>query len=162
MQDLIDRLIADWKEERPELDADAMAVVGRLILLGNLLEKRASSALKPFGMHYTDLDVMATLRRSGAPYRLTPTKLLNSVLLTSGAMTTLLNRLEKAGYITREPDPKDGRVKAVKLTSQGITLIDEAIQIRFQEAKESIASLSGPESKQFEKLLKKLLQSLTE
>jgi len=161
MQDLIDRLIAEWKEERPELDADAMAVVGRLILLGNLLEKRASAALKPFGMHYTDLDVLATLRRSGAPYCLTPTELLGSVLLTSGAMTTLLNRLEKAGHITREPDPNDGRVKAVKLTAQGITLIDKAIKVRFQEAKGAVTSLSASESKQFKKLLKKLILSLT-
>ncbi|MGH1362208.1 MAG: MarR family winged helix-turn-helix transcriptional regulator [Calditrichia bacterium] len=161
MQDLIDRLIAEWEEERPELNTDAMAVVGRIILLGNLLEKRASAALKPFGMHYTDLDVLATLRRSGAPYRLTPTELLGSVLLTSGAMTTLLNRLEKAGHITREPDPNDGRIKAVKLTAEGKALIDQAIKVRFQEATGSITELSSAESRQFEALLKKLMSALT-
>ncbi|MEL6821396.1 MAG: MarR family transcriptional regulator [Calditrichota bacterium] len=162
MHDLIDRLIEEWKTERPELDTSAMGVVGRIIMLGNLLQKRAGEALKPFGMHYTDLDVLATLRRSGPPYRLTPTELLNSVLLTSGAMTTLLNRLEKSGHITREPDPNDGRVKAVKLTEQGIELIDRAIEIRFKEARESISGVSKRDFSELEKILKKLMQNINQ
>jgi len=160
MHDLIDRLIDEWKAERPELDASAMGVVGRIITLGNLLQKRAGEALKPFGMHYTDLDVLATLRRSGTPYCLTPTELLNSVLLTSGAMTTLLNRLEKAGHITREPDPDDGRVKAVKLTKEGIELIDRAIEVRFAEARSTLAGLNSTEISELTHLLRHFLDSI--
>ncbi|MEO1487772.1 MAG: MarR family transcriptional regulator, partial [Bacteroidota bacterium] len=103
-KDIIDTLISDWKTERPELDASAMSIVGRILSLGKILEKRASSALCDIGICYTDLDVLATLRRSGAPYALTPTELMQSVLITSGAMTALLDRLTKLELIYRAVD----------------------------------------------------------
>ena len=159
-KDLIDSLINEWKEERPELDASAMEVVGRVLKLSKILERRTSKALSSYNIYYTDLDVLATIRRSGKPYELTPSQLMKSVLITSGAMTALLNRLTKLALIYRSPDPKDGRIKLVGLAQKGIKLIDKAIETRFAEASDSIKSLDKIEHTQLSDLLRKLLMSL--
>ena len=159
-KDLIDSLISEWNEERPELDTSAMEVVGRILKLSKILEKRASKSLSIYNIYYTDLDVLATIRRSGKPYELTPSQLMKSVLITSGAMTALLNRLTKLSLIYRSPDPKDGRIKLVGLTQRGIELIDKAIETRFLEANDAIKTLSKTENRELSALLKKLLKSL--
>ncbi len=160
-KDIIDHLISDWKNQRPELDPSAMEIVGRIMQLGKKLEKSAGIALKDSGIYYTDLDVLATLRRSGEPYLLTPKQLRESVLVTSGAMTALLGRLEKMELVYRSPDPKDGRIKAAVLTEKGVAIIDKAIEVRFAEASQAIHSLSEKERKQLVPLLKKLLFTAT-
>lgn len=160
--DLIDQLVSEWKEERPELDTSAMEIVGRIMQLGKLLEKRANTALKDSSIHYTDLDVLATLRRSGKPYQLTPTELMRSVLITSGAMTALLDRLTKLGLISRASHPEDGRIKLACLTNKGKKIIDQAIEIRFQEALDSVQGLNSEEHSLLSGLLKKMLLSLKE
>jgi DNA-binding MarR family transcriptional regulator len=158
--DRIDRLLAEWQAERPELDAAAMAVVGRLLSIGRQLEARANAALRPLGLHYTDLDVLATLRRGGRPYRRTPTGLRDSVLITSGAMTACLDRLERNGLIARVADPHDRRSSAAELTTAGRKLIDKAIAVRFKEASDSLSGLSDAERSRLAALLKKLGQGL--
>ena len=155
--DIIDILIAEWKKERPELDVGAMQVVGRILKLSKILKKRTNKTLKDSNIYYTDLDVLATIRRSGAPYELSPKQLMKSVLLTSGAMTALLDRLTKLELIYRAPDKKDGRIKLAGLTEKGIKIIDEAIVLRFKEAKLSIEVLNKAEQKDLSVLLKKLL-----
>lgn len=159
-KDIIDSLISEWKDERPELDTSAMEVVGRILNLSKILEKRASKSLSMYNIHYTDLDVLATITRSGNPYELTPSQLMNSVLITSGAMTALLNRLTKLKLIYRSPDQKDGRIKLAGLTQKGVELIDKAIETRFIEASDSIKILNKTENKTLSILLKKLLNSL--
>jgi DNA-binding MarR family transcriptional regulator len=139
--DLVDRLLADWTRERPDLDVSAMAVVGRILYLAQVLQARASGALKTAGTAYTDFDVLATLRRSGQPWRLTPTALRHSVLLTSGAMTACLNRLEAQGLIVREPASDDRRVLAAVLTEPGRALADRAATLRFAEAQQAVSGL---------------------
>lgn len=158
--DRIDRLLAEWQAERPELDAAAMAVVGRLLSIGRQLEARANAALKPLGLHYTDLDVLATLRRGGKPYRRTPTELRDSVLITSGAMTACLDRLEGNGLIARVADPADRRSSAAELTANGRKLIDKAIAVRFREASDALSVLSEAECARLAALLKKLGRGL--
>lgn len=158
--DRIDRLLSEWQAERPELDAAAMAVVGRLLSIGRQLEARANAALKPLGLHYTDLDVLATLRRGGRPYRRTPTELRNSVLITSGAMTACLDRLAGNGLIARVADPQDRRSSAAELTTDGRKLIDRAIAVRFREAADALSGLSESERSRLAVLLKKLGQGL--
>ena len=158
--DRIDRLLADWQSERPELDVAAMAVVGRLLGIGRQLEARANEALRPLGLHYTDLDVLATLRRSGKPYRLTPTQLRDSVVITSGAMTACLDRLEANGLIARVASPSDRRSSAAELTATGKKLIDKAIVVRFEEAAEAVLGLTEGERTRLAALLKKLGSSL--
>ncbi|WAS95791.1 MarR family winged helix-turn-helix transcriptional regulator [Nannocystis punicea] len=154
--DVVDQLLQDWRRERPELDASAMAVVGRILHLGRLLEAGANERLRAAGISYTDLDVLATLRRSGAPYRLTPTALRKSVLLTSGAMTACLNRLEERGLLVRRAEDGDRRSLAAALTAAGIRLIDKAIVTRFEQAEEAVAGLSAAERAELARLLRKL------
>jgi len=158
--DLIDSLISEWQQERPRLDSSAMEIVGRILKLSKILEKSASKALSTYGIHYTDLDVLATIKRSGTPYELTPSQLIKSVLITSGAMTALLNRLTKLELIYRSQDSKDGRIKLVGLTPKGSKLIDKAIETRFNEAKDSISVLNKKENTELSALLKKLLISM--
>jgi len=158
--DILDHLISDWNREEPELDASAMQIVGRILQLGKKLEKRAGSALRDTGIYYTDLDVLATLRRSGSPYQLTPTQLYKSVLVTSGAMTALLDRLEKMKLVYRSPSPGDGRVKMAALTEEGVRVIDAAIQLRFQEAQGAVEIFSSEEKMQLRSLLKKMLHHI--
>jgi len=159
-KDLIDILISEWKDERPELDTSAMQIIGRILHLGKTLEKRASKTLEVYGIHYTDFDVLATIRRSGEPFELTPSRLMQSVLITSGAMTALLNRLQKLELIYRAPDLKDGRIKLVGLTPKGVNLIDKALDTRFNEACTAISCFNETEKKELEKHLKKFIFSL--
>lgn len=155
-QDVVDSLLADWRRERPELDATGMAVVGRILHLGRLLEDQATDKLRPYGVSYTELDVLATLRRSGKPYRLTPTALRRSVLLTSGAMTACLNRLEARGWIERRAADGDRRSLTASLTSRGLSLVDRAIVARFDQARNALAGLSATECARLATLLRKL------
>lgn len=160
--DLIDQLVADWSRERPDLDVLAMGIVGRIIHLATGLKVRANEALEPFGLSYTDLDLLATLRRSGEPFKLTPTELMNAILLSSGAMTAALGRLEKRDLITRQPGAKDTdrRVKAVALSNKGRVLVDKAIAARFAEANDAISRLSEPQKQLLENTLRDLLNAI--
>lgn len=156
-QDLIDKLQQDWRSERPELDSTAMGIVGRTILLGELMRKSAHAVLAEFGIGYTDLDVLATLRRSGTPYCLRPADLLKAILIQSGSLTACLDRLEDAGLIARVPTPNDRRSRSVQLTPKGTKLVDDAITIRFGEADQFVNALSSEERRSLEQLLRKLL-----
>ncbi|MEO8019296.1 MAG: MarR family transcriptional regulator [Pseudomonadota bacterium] len=155
-RDLVDSLLQDWRRERPDLDAAPMAIVGRVLHLGRLLEARANQRLKGTGLKYTDLDVLATLRRSGAPHRLTPTALRRSVLITSGAMTACLNRLEALGLLARNLEDSDRRSLMASLTPQGLKLVDKIIAIRFEEARQAIEGLAAAERLALANLLRKL------
>jgi DNA-binding MarR family transcriptional regulator len=152
--DIVDQLLHDWARERPDLDASAMAVVGRLLHLGGLLQSRAGEWLREHDIGYTELDVLATLRRSGTPYRLNPTALRKSVLLTSGAMTACLNRLEQRGLVCRSPDHADRRSLMASLTEQGVQLIDEAIASHFGAASRAVSGLDGHEFAELARLLR--------
>lgn len=154
--DVVDQLLADWARERPDLDASAMAVVGRLLHLGARLQARASERLRAHGIGYTELDVLATLRRSGTPYRLSPTALRKSVLLTSGAMTACLNRLEQRGLIHRSPDDGDRRSLMAALTPKGEALIEAAIVSHFAQAEQVVAGLDLAERQDLARLLRKV------
>lgn len=154
--DVVDLLLEDWARERPDLDATAMAVVGRLLHLGGLLHTRAGERLRTYGISYTELDVLATLRRSGAPYRLSPTALRKAVLLTSGAMTACLNRLEQRGLIGRSPDGSDRRSLMAMLTAKGVALIEAAIVSHFAQADQVVAGLDPAERQDLARLLRKV------
>jgi DNA-binding MarR family transcriptional regulator len=158
--DMIDSLVSDWKIERPDLDVHSMHIVGRIIQLGKVLEKRASNAIRDTNIHYTDFDVLATLRRSGKPYELTPKVLMESVLLTSGAMTALLKRLENLNLIYRSTIEGDGRVKLVGLSESGIKTIDHAVKLRFDEAHDAVKGIDINENEILIGLLKKLMSQL--
>jgi DNA-binding MarR family transcriptional regulator len=154
--DVVDSLVADWRRENARLRPEAMQVVGRIIRLGRLYQDNVSALLRPYGLSYSDFDVLATLRRSGAPFELTPTDLQQSVLLTSGAMTACLRRLEEAQLITRRADAEDGRRSSARLSKRGQTLVEKLIDRRFALAAEAIAGLNQKQADELTALLRKL------
>lgn len=125
--DLVGRGIQQWRNERPDLDSSGKAVVGRLLRLEEVVLRSINAVLQPFGLKYQEYAVLATLRVSGAPYRLSPSHLQATLLFTSGGLSNLLKRLERVGLIKRSTDPKDGRGVLVKLTAKGLRLVDEAM-----------------------------------
>lgn len=160
-KDKIDKIIDDWRRERPELDPSPMEVVGRMLIIAKFLEKRLEEYLKPFGLSAWSFDLLATLRRQGEPFTLTPSQLSDEMMLSSGAMTNRIDRLEAAGYVERTHDPNDRRGYLISLSESGRELIDRAIEARFQEAKEAINSLSKKEISNLNSLHKTLIEELS-
>ncbi|MEX0793728.1 MAG: MarR family transcriptional regulator [Pirellulaceae bacterium] len=158
--DIIDEVVRQWREARPDLDPSALAVVGRILRLGGHLERRANLVLQEFELPIGGFDVLGTLRRRGKPYAMTPTELMRSTMLTSGAITNRIDRLERQGLVERLPDPNDRRSLQVRLTRKGLKLVDATTGIRFEEANQAIASLSATEVAKLETLLRKMLRGL--
>jgi DNA-binding MarR family transcriptional regulator len=125
--DAVDRIIQAWAERDPSLDARPLEVVGRLLLCAHHIEHALVAALQPFALSFADFDVINTLRRRGDAQGTNPSDLAQSSLITTGAMTSRLDRLERAGLITRTPDPTDGRAVRVHLTEQGARLAEQSL-----------------------------------
>lgn len=158
-EDVVDRLVDDWARETPHLDAQGLQIVGRILLLGRNYMQEASALVAPHRLTYSDWDVVATLKRSGPPYERSPEELRESVLLTSGAMTACLHRLEKTGLVVRTEDPSDGRRLAAKLTRKGHTLVDKLAPLRLAQTRQAVASLTTAERAALTALLRKLVDS---
>lgn len=158
--DPIQPILEQWGRERPDLELDGFALVGRVLVLAKHLERRVSDALAPLELSLWAFDVLATLRRQGAPYRLTPTELSRATMLTTGAMTNRLDRLEAAGHLRRQADPSDRRGILVSLTDRGRELVDRALEVRMAEANEAIAGLDPEQRAELTERLRGLLESL--
>jgi len=155
--DGVDRILEQWAEERPDLDTEAMGVVGRLYRAAKSAGDLATVAYARFGITRADFDVLATLRRSGAPYQLSPSALTASLMLTSGGVTGRIDRLERAGLVRREPDPADRRGQLVSLTDKGLHLIDEAVAAGLAAQEEFLSPLPATKRRQLDSLLRQLL-----
>jgi DNA-binding MarR family transcriptional regulator len=162
MSDQVDQLLEDWNAERPELDYSPLGVVVRIQLLGKLLQRSAEVALRPLKLKLWEYDVLSALRRKGKPFEQPATELARLTMLTSGAMTTRVDRLEAKGLVERTTDPEDRRGVNVKLTKNGLGVIDQAIQTRLEIAEAQLKSLSERESKSLTEGLRKLLVSVSE
>lgn len=125
--DMVDRIISQWERQRPDLELGSMALIARLKRCSQLIGPKLDSVYQAFDLSAGDFDVLATLRRAGLPYCLSPTALFDSLLLTSGTMTHRLKRLEARGLIERLPNPADARSLLVQLTGQGLDVIDRAV-----------------------------------
>lgn len=154
--DLIDRLVADWQRERPQSASEAMLVIGRIVRLGRRYEDEVTRLLRPHGLSYSDFDVLATLRRSGEPYEGSPTQLQKNVLLTSGAMTACLRRLEAMGLISRRGGQQDRRRLSAILTDAGFEMVERLIDRRFDLAQASLGELRPAQVAALERLLRQL------
>jgi len=159
-RDVIDDLLAAWQETRPELDSSPLGVVGRVIVLARHLEQSVGIALEKHGLTLGQFDILATLRRHGPKGRLTPSELLESVMLSSGGMTARLDKLEDASLIARGSDSEDRRKVVIELTAKGKRLIDTATVTRFDEAKTSLPKMPPEELETLEGLLRKWLAQL--
>ncbi|QDQ87214.1 MarR family transcriptional regulator [Alcaligenaceae bacterium SJ-26] len=150
-----------WQKERPDIDTSTMALIGRLLEATHLLERNWFSPLAAhFGLHNGEFDVMATLRRAGEPHRLTPTELYEGLMLSSGAMTSRLDRLERKGLIERIPSQHDRRSILVGLTATGLALIDRILPLHIANEQHALASLTQSEQAQLHTLLGTLLVGL--
>ncbi|WP_215848382.1 MarR family winged helix-turn-helix transcriptional regulator [Candidatus Pantoea bituminis] len=157
MHDHIDFVIGQWDNAMPELDVSSMKVFGRMLRLMKHVGKARAQALEPFGFREGEFDVLATLRRAGAPYCLSPTQLYKSLLVTSGAMTHRLSRLEQEGLIERIEDPQDKRSTLVGLTTQGQQRIEQALVVHTATQAAILATLSAAQREALETQLRALL-----
>ncbi|MEM9056614.1 MAG: MarR family transcriptional regulator [Pseudomonadota bacterium] len=158
--DLIDQIIAQWGAVAPELDTEAMQVIGRVMRIGEALSAQAADAVAPFGLSYSEFDILVTMRRAGPPYRRTPSQIGNAVLLTSGAITAALDRLTDRGLLSRVSDPSDRRVRAAQLTDKGVELSYQAAKARFEAARRSLATFEPAEQRRLTVSLKALTRAL--
>src|SRR5262245_1064940 len=126
-QDFVDDLVAQWKRERPDLDLSAVATVGRIARLHSYLLRAVESSFAEHGLQVGEFDVLAALRRAGAPYAIKPSVLARIMLLSPAGMTSRLDRLEALGLVERRPDPDDRRSSAVVLTPKGFEVIEAAM-----------------------------------
>ncbi|MBV8680169.1 MAG: MarR family transcriptional regulator [Aquitalea sp.] len=157
--DQIDRIVALWNEVRPDLDPSSTHVIGRIVRMEYFITRRVLQDLARFNLNVGEFDVLAALRRRGEPYQLSPNQLQSMVLISSGALTNRINRLEEAGLVTRSPDPEDRRGVIVTLSAKGFSVIEEAVVNHLSAEAELMENLDEAEKIQLASLLKKLLQT---
>ncbi len=157
--DAIDRVVEQWAKEKPELETEPMAMMGRIMRIAKYMETQVAELHKNYDMKLGEFDVLATLRRSGRPYRLTPSELIGSMMLTSGAMTNRLDKLEAKELISREHSKEDRRSVSVQLTKDGLILIDQMMTEHVEVQKKLVKSLSASQKKNTNQLLKAWLSA---
>lgn len=155
-KDVVDDILEQWSEERPELETDSLGVVIRVMSLSRAFLRQASEALAPLDMELFEYDALSALRRQGRPYALPATGLAKETGLSSGAMTNRIDKLEMHGLVSRKQDQSDRRAVIVSLTAEGKRAIDAAIQLRLDAADESLQGLSVRERNDLAALLRKV------
>lgn len=158
--DAVDAILAQWRRERPDLDVGPMGPIGRIKRCSALLQKRLDGTFGQFGLTGWEFDVLATLRRSGAPYCLAPTTLFATLMVTSGTMTHRLQKLETSGWIERLPNPDDARGMLVKLTPVGLALIDRAVEAHVANEHRIVAGMKAADLAALDLRLSQLLAAL--
>ncbi|RYE35256.1 MAG: MarR family transcriptional regulator [Hyphomicrobiales bacterium] len=158
--DHVERVRAQWARELPDLDTTPTAILGRAYRLSNLVRPSIEETFAAFGLDRGEFDVISTLRRSGPPYRLSPTVLYRSLMITSGGLTHRLGRLEKAGLIRREKSAEDGRSLLVVLTEPGFQRAEVALRADMANEAQFLASLEPARREALAELLKELLATL--
>ncbi|MBV7699252.1 MarR family winged helix-turn-helix transcriptional regulator [Streptomyces sp. TRM70350] len=161
-QDPVDAIVEQWAAVRPDLDTKAMEVFGRIYRLSRTMGDRLEKAYARFGISRGEFDVLATLRRSGEPYALSPRQLSATLMLTTGGMTGRLDKLERAGLLRRSPDPHDRRALRVTLTEKGLHLIEEAVGAGLSVQAEALSALTDEQADQLADLLRELLAGASE
>jgi DNA-binding MarR family transcriptional regulator len=155
--DEVDRIVADWRRERPDVDVSPLEVLSRVSRLARHLDRERRQAFAAHDLEQWSFDVLAALRRAGAPYELAPGTLLRRNLVSSGAMTNRLDRLETAGLLRRRPDPDDRRGVLVRLTPVGKRRVDACLSDLVSRERVFLARLSAAEQTALADLLRKML-----
>jgi DNA-binding MarR family transcriptional regulator len=156
-EDKVDVLLRQWKKERGDLDISPMEIIWRVFRLERLVDQALKVIIEKENLSVPEFDVLAVLRRSGEPFRLPIWKLREFSLLSSGAMTNRIDRVESKGLVGRIPNSKDRRGVLVELTSKGKEAIENILPERIDQAKKQVLSLSASERRQLAGLLRKLL-----
>lgn len=158
--DLVDRINEQWRRVRPDIDTSTVEVIGRISRLAAVLERAMGENFARHGLQPGWFDVLASLRRAGEPYELTPTALLETMMLTSGAITKRIDKLEEAGLVTRRADPSDGRGVLVRLTDEGLTRTDAAMDDHLAVQRELLSGLTTAQRRELTELLRTLTLAL--
>ncbi|WP_126148179.1 MarR family winged helix-turn-helix transcriptional regulator [Synechococcus elongatus] len=159
--DKIDRILEQWQQELPQVNIAPLAVTGRLLRIARLLEKQRETLLAKYGLSVWSFDVLATLRRQGPPYQLKPTDLYSLLMLSSGAMTNRIDRLEQDGIVARSRDGSDRRSVIVQLTPKGIALADAVMPVLFAQEGALLSEFATPEEvERLVPLLRRLLLAM--
>lgn len=143
--DHVDEILLQWQRERPDLDVGPMGLIGRLGRIVHYLTREMEKTFAAFGLTGASFDVLATLRRSGSPYSLSPGDLLATMMITSGTLTNRIDQLEKAGLVTRAQSPEDRRVVIIALTPTGLATIEAAVTAHVETQKRLVSVLSDEE-----------------
>jgi DNA-binding MarR family transcriptional regulator len=160
--DRVDDIIEQWQNERPDLDVSGMAIIGRIGRLEKLIRPRLNAAFAEHGLESWEFDVLATLLRSGSPHQLTPGALLESTMITSGAMTNRIDRLEHRGLVKRVKNPDDKRQVLVTLTAVGNKTVSAALEDHVSNEAAILGGLNQAQQHQLVELLRALHRSLDE
>ncbi len=159
-RDAVDLILEQWARERPDLDCSPMGIIGRISQLQREVHLAQRATFARHGLDIPSFDVLAALRRAGVPYQLTPTALMRTALVTSGAITQRLDRLEEKGLITRERSEADGRAVVVTLTEAGRTALDQVLPDHLDTERKLLEGLSDEDRTQLAGLLRRFLVSL--
>jgi DNA-binding MarR family transcriptional regulator len=154
------RIQAEWRRARPDVDVAPQGVIGRLHRVALLLTAELEVVYRRFGLAEGEFDVLATLRRGGPPFERAPGELAARTMVTTGAMTKRLDRLERAGLVTRRPAAHDGRGRVVALTDAGRALIDEAFAAHMRNERRLLDALDPADAAALEGLLARWLGAL--
>ncbi|KKI20938.1 MULTISPECIES: MarR family winged helix-turn-helix transcriptional regulator [unclassified Leucobacter] len=158
--DHVDRILAQWSVERPDLDVSPVGVIGRLHRLAERLRDELVALYREYGLGEGEFDVLATLRRTGAPYELAPGELAAHTMVTTGAVSKRLDRLEAMGYVQRRSSDQDGRGRVVGLTAAGIAAIDEAFAAHVRNEARLLDGLDPEQRAQLVGLLRTWMRAL--
>ncbi len=156
-EDRVDKLRQEWAKERPDIDTSPVAVVARIGRAARFFDNGMDEFFGQHGISRPSWDILATLRRSGSPFRLSPTALYRAVMRTSGAMTRRIDTLERAGWVRRIADPADRRSMMVELTPEGLALVDDLAQGHVDNERALLSALTEEEQNDLAALLRKLL-----
>ena len=158
-QDEVDDLVSAWRRERPDLDTSPMEVLSRVDRLARHVDRARAAAFSRHGLEGWEFDVLAALRRSGAPYRASPGALLRATGVTSGTMTNRVDRLVTRGLVRRDSDPDDRRSVRVELTPEGRATVDGALVDLLRAERELLVGLDEPGRATLADGLRRLLAS---
>jgi DNA-binding MarR family transcriptional regulator len=159
MTEQLDRIIAQWHQEKPELDVAPMAVIGRLGRAAAAVDTRLAATFATHGLDSSTFDALATLLRSGSPYSLTPAALARDAMISTSAVAQRLNKLETRGLVQRTANPDDGRGTLVTLTAAGKELIEAVLPDHLTTEHAIIAALTAAEQAQLARLLQRLAEA---
>jgi DNA-binding MarR family transcriptional regulator len=157
VEDEVDRLVAAWNQERPDLDVTPLEVLSRVSRLSRHLDRARRAAFADHSVEPWEFDVLTALRRAGDPYELSPGALLHATLVTSGTMTNRIDRMVATGLVKRRPDPEDRRGVLVRLTAAGMERVDAAFADLLRREQELLAGLGKEEQEVLSRLLRTLL-----
>lgn len=160
MNDAVDLFLAQWARERPDLDSSPMGIIGRVNRLHQILGRGVGDLLAEYDLERWEFDVLATLRRSGAPYQLTAKELVRMMMVGSAAMTNRVDRLVRKELVHRRADPASRRRVLVSLTDKGLDLVNGAVEGHLANEARLLDGLSAEEQAQLVALMRTLLLSL--